>query len=55
MSFYKKGTPEEILEVIAPQDDKDAKKKLKQARQQAKNIDKDGNNNELSKNTIDNN
>lgn len=54
MGFIKNGDAEQIIKVHGPKstsDDEDAKKKLEAARQQSKNIDKDGNKTELPKNS----
>lgn len=54
MSFIKRGDSTEILDVInsgEELDPEETEKKLKQARQQAKNIDKAGNKTELPKNS----
>lgn len=54
MSFIKTGDAEKIIKVHDPKSlskDEDSKKKLEAARQQSKNIDKDGNKKELPKNS----
>lgn len=54
MSFIKNGDAEKIITVHGPEtssDDEETKKKLEAARQQSKNIDKDGNKTELPKNS----
>jgi len=54
MSFIKNGDAEQIITVHSPKsssEDEETKKKLEAARQQSKNIDKDGNKTELPKNS----